>query len=295
MKILISGATGLIGTALTTYFTDHGHEVIPLVRGKQKGLFSWQPERGLIFLDNSVDLDVVINLAGPSIADKRWNQERKGELLESRVSATSLLAAALAKRTQKPALFLSASAIGFYGPRGDETVDESSDSGGGFLAELARQWEMATKPAEAAGIRTVHLRTGIVLSSAGGALQQMLLPFKLGLGGLIGNGGQYMSWVSINELPAMIEFIIDHSEIGGPVNLVSTQPVTNREFTKSLGSVLGRPTLIPMPAFLARLLFGEMADELLLSGAKVTPQKLIDAGYLFKENSLKNSLLELLH
>jgi uncharacterized protein (TIGR01777 family) len=173
-------------------------------------------------------------------------------------------------------------------------VDESSNSGTGFLAEVAREWELATKPAEDAGIRTVHLRTGIVLSPEGGALLQMLLPFRLGLGGVIGDGRQYMSWVNVNELPAMIEFIIGCSTIRGPVNLVSRQPATNREFTKSLGAVLHRPTVIPMPSFLAKLMFGEMAEELLLTGAKVIPQKLIDAGYQFKEGDLENTLGELL-
>jgi len=295
MNILVTGATGLIGTALNTYFTNNAHLVIPLVRGKSAHQFGWQPDRGMIFLDKVVDLDVVINLAGPSIADKRWDKQRKLELIESRVSATALLAAELAKRKQKPKLFISASAVGFYGPRGDGAVDESSDSGTGFLAEVTRKWELATKLAEDAGIRTVHLRTGIVLSPAGGALQQMLMPFKLGLGGVIGDGRQYMSWVNVNELTAMVEFIIGCSKISGPVNLVSRQPVTNREFTKSLGAVLGRPTLIPMPPFLASLLFGEIAKELLLTGAKVIPHKLIDAGYQFKEGNLENTLNELLH
>ena len=290
MNILITGASGLIGQALTRHFRDSGHNVIPLLRGQTDNPFSWQPDQGLINLDDSVNLDVVINLAGPGVADKRWSSARKSELLDSRVNATRLLSEALAQRQQKPGVFLSASAIGFYGPRDDQPVDESTESGAGFLAEIARQWESATAAAEAAGIRTVHTRFGIVLSENGGALARMLLPFKLGLGGAIGSGNQGMSWISMDDLVRIVDFLIEREDLSGAVNVVAPNPVSNREFTRVLGSVLKRPTIIPMPAFQARLMFGEMAEEILLTGARVLPARLQRAGFSFDEPDLEQAL-----
>jgi len=295
MNILITGASGLIGQALSRHFVDSGHHVIPLVRSSSPEPFCWQPDQGLINLDDSVRLDVVINLAGPGVADRRWSSERKRELLESRVDATLLLSEALAKREQQPEVFISASAIGFYGPRDDDPVDESSESGDGFLAELARQWEMATSAAESAGIRTVHARFGIVLSDSGGALARMLLPFKLGLGGVIGSGKQGMSWVSMHDLARIFDFLIDSEELSGAINVVAPNPVSNREFTKALGKVLKRPTLLPMPAIQARLLFGEMAEEILLTGARVLPSRLSAAGFEFTEPDLEQALRSVLN
>jgi len=294
MNILISGASGLIGTALTRYFEQGGHRVIPLRRGVSAEPFSWQPDQGEINLDNSVTLDAVINLAGPGVADKRWSAGRKQEILGARVQATRLLSEELARREQQPSVFLSASAIGFYGPRDDQAVDEGTESGSGFLAEVARQWEQATAAAEAAGIRTVHTRFGIVLSAEGGALKRMLLPFRLGLGGVIGSGRQYMSWVDVGDAVRAMEFLIRDSDLSGPVNIVAPRPVDNREFTRTLGRVLHRPALIPMPAFQARLLFGEMAEEILLTGVKVLPTRLADAGFHFDKPELENALTLLL-
>ena len=290
MNILISGASGTIGQALSSHFSNSGHHVFPLVRGQSTSTFGWQPDQGLIKLDESVKLDVVINLAGPGVADKRWSAARKEELLESRVNGTRLLSEALAQREQKPQLFLSASAIGFYGPRDNQPVDESTESGGGFLAELARQWESATAVAEAAGIRTVHSRFGIVLSASGGALARMLPPFKLGLGGVIGSGIQGMSWISMVDLVRIVDFLIERNEISGAVNVVAPNPVNNREFTRVLGKVLKRPAIIPMPALQARLMFGEMAEEILLTGARVLPARLQSAGFQFAEPDLEQAL-----
>jgi uncharacterized protein (TIGR01777 family) len=290
MNILIAGASGLIGQALTEHFENTGHRVIPLLRKDSSKPFNWQPDQGTIYLDDSVNIDVVINLAGPGVADRRWSAARKKQLLETRVNCTRILSQALAQREQQPTLFISASAIGFYGPRDDTPVDESSDSGSGFLAEISRQWESSTAAAEAAGIRTVHARFGIVLSKKGGALKRMLLPFRLGLGGVIGSGMQYMSWISMGDLLKIFEFLIEKEELAGPVNLVAPNPVTNREFTRVLGRVLKRPTVIPMPAFQARLLFGEMAQEILLTGARVLPTRLQDAGFEFAEPDLEQAL-----
>jgi len=295
MNILITGASGLIGNALTKHFSESGHHVIPLVREHSVNPFSWQPDKGLINLDHSVNLDVVINLAGPGVADKRWSSTRKRQLLESRVNGTRLLSEALARREQKPQILISASAIGYYGPRDEEPVDESSESGSGFLAEIARQWEAATEAAENAGIRTVHSRFGIVLSEDGGALARMLLPFKLGLGGVIGTGKQMMSWISIHDLTRVFDFLIDRQEISGAVNIVAPSPVSNREFTQVLGKVLGRPTFLPMPTLQARLLFGEMAEEILLTGARVLPTRLLNSGFKFAEPDLERALRAVLH
>jgi uncharacterized protein (TIGR01777 family) len=294
MNILIAGASGLIGQALTEHFQHAGHRVIPLLRKHSAQPFNWQPDQGTIYLDDSVNIDVVINLAGPGVADRRWSAARKKQLLETRVNCTHILSQALAQREQQPKLFISASAIGFYGPRDDAPVDESSATGSGFLAEISRQWESSTAAAEAAGIRTVHARFGIVLSKNGGALTRMLLPFKLGLGGVIGSGAQFMSWISMRDVLEIFDFLIEKQELAGPINLVAPKPVSNREFTKVLGKVLRRPTLLPMPAFQARLLFGEMAEEILLTGARVLPTRLQEAGFAFVEPDLEQALRSVL-
>ncbi|MEZ5492366.1 MAG: TIGR01777 family oxidoreductase [Gammaproteobacteria bacterium] len=294
MNILITGASGLIGSALNSYFEGAGHRVIPLVRDSSGAAFTWQPEKDVINLDESVDIDVVINLAGPGVADKRWSETRKKELLEARVHCTELLSKTLAQRDQKPSVFISASAIGFYGPRDDQPVDEFADSGSGFLAEISRQWEAATAAAEAAGIRSVHTRFGIVLAADGGALKRMLLPFRLGLGGPIGSGRQYMSWITLDDVVRAVEFVIQDDNLRGPVNLVAPGAVDNREFTRTLGRVLKRPAFIPMPGFQARLLFGEMAEEILLTGVRVKPARLQQAGFHFRSESLEEALRSML-
>lgn len=295
MNILISGASGLIGTALKNALLSKGHTVYPLLRKNLPGEpFYWLPAENIIHLDESIHIDTVINLAGENIADGRWNDTRKNNILNSRVNGTRLLSSAIASLKNKPSLFISGSAIGFYGDTADRSVDESSQSGSDFLAEVATKWEQATQPAEDAGIRTVHIRTGVVLSPLGGVLQKIVPPFKMGLGGVIGNGQQYMSWVSLNDVISMIQFIIENNMISGPVNLVSKNPVINESFTKTLGKVLNRPTLIPLPAIAARVMFGEMADALLLSGTRVMPNKLKIAGYKYIDEDLESALRSLL-
>lgn len=291
MIIVIAGASGLIGTALQKTLRQAGHQVFPIVRGAAaNGLFHWQPSDGRIHFDSTFPVDVLINLSGAGIADKRWAPDRKLEILKSRVDSTRLLTETIVSLPTRPKLLISGSAIGFYGETGGDSVDETGSNGEGFLAEVASRWEAAAEPAIDAGIRTVFMRTGIVLNSRGGALNRMLKPFKCGLGGVVGTGGQYMSWVSLKEIINMIIFIIGNESLSGPVNLVSPQAVTNREFTRCLGRVLKRPTLIPLPGMLARAAFGEMADHLLLSSIRVYPKVLEEAGYQFLEPGLEVAL-----
>ena len=295
MNILITGATGLIGTALNTALTAEGHNVYALSRDSaadaiQAAPFYWQPKQKIIRFDSSVTIDVVINLAGENIADRRWTANSKATIWQSRIDSTLLLSETLAKLKNKPALLISASAIGFYGDTGSNTVDERSDAGNDFLAELSIAWEQATAAASEAGIRTVHLRTGIVLSPNGGALKQMLLPFKLGLGGAFGNGQQYMSCIGLHEAVNIIQFIMATESIHGAINMVAPEAVTNKVFTKTLGAVLKRPTIFTVPTPIAKFAFGEMADHLLLTGARVKPSLLIEHGYQFSDKDLRSTL-----
>lgn len=295
MKILITGSSGLIGSALKKQLKNDGHEVGCLLRTRHDdGHPYWDIENGLIELGSFSAPDVVINLAGENLTDSRWSEAKKDRILNSRIKATQLLVDYLVKAEHKPALLISGSAIGYYGDRSDEVLDENSQPGTGFSAQLCQQWEAATVPAKQADIRVVNIRTGIVLSPAGGALKKMLLPFQLGLGGILGNGRQYVSWLSIDDMVAMIEFIIAHEAISGAVNMVSPEAATNYQLTKALGSALHRPTVFPMPAFVARILFGEMADELLLSSARVKPAKMLAAGYQFQHTELATALEHLL-
>jgi uncharacterized protein len=295
MNILITGSSGLIGTALKESLISMGHTVFPMQRSESCiEPFYWQPSENIIKFDESIQIDTVIHLAGANIAGGRWNDKRKKIILDSRVIGTNLLVNALAKLQNKPKVLISGSAIGFYGDTGDGWVDESSNPGTGFLSNVCQRWEKATEPASEAGIRTVHMRIGVVLSLLGGALKKMLLPFKLGLGGIVGNGSQYMSWVSIDDITSMIQFIIENETINGAVNLVSKNPITNKAFTKTLGSVLSRPTVFPLPAFAARMVFGEMADSLLLSSTRVFPKKLSEAGYKYINDDLEKTIKSLL-
>jgi uncharacterized protein (TIGR01777 family) len=239
-------------------------------------------------------IDGVVHLAGANIAGQRWSDSYKQEIRESRVKGTRLIAETLAKLTNKPRVLVCASAIGYYGDRGGEELTEDSPPGTGFLPEVCTAWENACQAARDAGIRTVNTRIGVVLSKDGGALKSMLLPFKLGLGGVVGNGGQYFSWMAIDDIVNALQFVLTNESQTGPVNLVSPQTVTNREFTKTLGRVLGRPTFFPMPAFAARLAFGEMADELLLSSTRVVPRKLQSAGFAYSYSQLELTLQHLL-
>lgn len=295
MNILITGSSGLIGTALNNHLTKSGHTIYKMDRQPDsESPFYWQPTENIISFDQSIQIDAVINLAGSNISDGRWTKAKKNIIFDSRINSTTLLADYLSKLSTPPKVFIAASAIGFYGDTADKQVDENHAAGSDFLANVAQKWEDATKPAADAGIRTVNLRTGIVLSPDGGALNKMLLPFKLALGGVVGSGEQYMSWISLAEVTRIIEFILNTESINGPLNMVSPKPVTNYEFTKSLGKALSRPTLFPLPAIVARLIFGEMADALLLSSIRVHPNKLMNNGYKFIDNDLSKTLSTML-
>lgn len=297
MIITITGSTGLVGTALVETLEDHGHLVRRLVRHAVKDHereIHWDPAAGQIDAAELNGIDAVVHLAGENIAGQRWTKDFKRRIVESRTRGTRLLAEALAGLELKPTVMVSASATGFYGNRGDEVVDELSPSGNGFLAEVCREWEAAARPAQDAGIRLVQLRIGPVLSPNGGALQKMLLPFKMGLGGVIGSGRQYFSWITLDDLVSAILFALETESLVGPVNAVTPDSVTNREFTKTLGRVLGRPTIFPMPAFAARLAFGEMANEMLIGGVHVAPHELIAANFKFAHPALEPALHHLL-
>lgn len=290
MKILISGASGLIGSEITSFLINHKHQVIFLQRKSASQKPYWNIENEIIDIEDDLQIDVVINLAGESIAEGRWNQLKKEKIKNSRVKGTKLLSEYFSKVSYKPKVFISASAIGFYGDRGNEIITEASTKGTGFLSDVCYEWEEATNIVSEAGIRVANIRLGMVLSSNGGALQKMLLPFKIGLGGIIGNGKQYVSWVNISDVVGIINHIINNEELNGPINTVSPNPVTNYQFTKILGKQLNRPTVFPLPAFLAKLLLGEMAQELLLSSIKAIPGKLQQSGYSFKSPTLEEAL-----
>lgn len=297
-KILISGSHGLVGSALIKLLTTEGHQVVRLVRhGGAAGSseVAWDPKKGTIESEHLEGLDAVVHLAGENIASGRWTSEKKRAILESRVKGTTLLSQSLAKLSRPPSVFVSASAIGYYGDRGDEQLTEQSAPGTGFLAGVCREWEKATMPAAEKGIRTVQARFGIVLAAEGGALKQMLTPFRMGIGGRMGSGKQWMSWIALEDLVAAIRFVIYDNLVSGPVNFVSYFPVTNAEFTKTLGRVLRRPTLFPIPAFSVRLAFGEMGDALLLSSQKVEPAVLQARGFSPSLPRLEPALRRLLH
>jgi uncharacterized protein (TIGR01777 family) len=254
----------------------------------------WDPAAGKISVERLAGCQAVVNLAGEGIAARRWTKAQKQRILSSRIESTALLARTLAAMNPRPLVWVCASAIGFYGDRGDEQLDEASCAGEGFLPDVCRQWEAATAPAADAGIRVLRLRTGIVLSPAGGALAKMLPPFRMGAGGRLGDGKQYMSWIALDDVVGAIYHLIMHESLAGPVNAVAPHPATNIEFTKTLGRVLHRPTVFPMPAAVARLLFGEMADALLLSSARVHPARLLESGYAFRYQQLEGALHHLL-
>jgi len=295
MQIAISGASGLVGSALADSLTAGGHQVRRLVRGDARGDdIPWAPEADAIDSAKLEGVDGFVHLAGEGIATGRWNADKKRRIRESRVRGTGLVARTLAKLSRRPPVLVCASAVGFYGPRGDEEVDETTPPGTSFLSEVCRAWESAADPARAAGIRVVHTRFGVVLSEKGGALAKMLPPFRLGAGGRIGSGRQWMSWISIDDVVGAIGHALATPSLAGPVNAVAPRPVTNAEFTKTLGHVLSRPTVAPMPAFAARLAFGEMADELLLTGQRVVPKRLIESGYRFRHEDLEAALRHVL-
>jgi uncharacterized protein len=298
MKVLISGASGLIGKALIKSLKADGHEVARLVRSKKDANANdveWHPNQDQLDPNQIEGFDAVVHLAGESIASGRWTDEKKRTILESRVKGTLLLSNALTQLAQPPAVFVSASAIGYYGNRGDELLTEESSAGDDFLSDVCRQWEQSTRLAEEHGIRTVGPRIGIVLDKEGGALGQMLTPFRLGIGGRIGDGKQWMSWIALEDVVNGLRFVIDSASVTGPVNFVAPNPVTNAEFTKALGHALSRPTIFPIPAFAARLAFGEMADALLLSSTRVDPARLKQNQFNFKYTQLDAALRSILN
>lgn len=292
MRILITGASGLVGSELQKSLAAKGHELLLASRSEPKGAndIQWTVEEGFAEPERLEGIDAVVHLAGESVSGLRWTEEKKKAIRDSRVLGTRSVVEAISKLKDKPKVFVAASAIGFYGERGDEELNESSNAGEGFLADVAKAWEGEARRAEDAGIRTVLLRTGIVLSKDGGALGTMLLPFKLGVGGVVGSGKQWMSWISLYDHVRVIEYVIENENIRGAVNAVSPHPVTNEEFTKTLGEVLYRPTILPLPEFAVSMVFGEMGDALLLASTKVMPKRLTDAGFEFKYSQLKPAI-----
>ncbi len=295
MKILISGSSGLIGTALTSHLRVCGHDVVRLVRRRAgAGEVTWNPPAGTIDTAGLEGVEAVVHLAGAGIGDKRWTDNYRREILESRTLTTDLLARSLAAMATPPKVLLSGSAVGWYGDRGDEVLDEWSSGSTGFLAEVCQAWEAATQPAEAAGIRVAHLRTGVVLSPAGGALRKLLPLFRFGLGGRFGNGRQWQSWISIDDHVRAVEHLLT-AEVAGAVNLTAPGAVTNRDFTKVLAKVLRRPSLMTVPPFAPKLLLGgELAEALLFTGQHVRPSRLLSSGFEFRQPTLEGALRSLL-
>lgn len=291
MRIVVSGASGLIGSALVPAFEAVGHEVLRLVRrpAESANEVSWDPSTGTIESTALAGIDAAVNLNGANIA-RRWTAERKKEILASRVDSTRLLSSTLASLEPRPAALVCAGGVGIYGyDRGDEILTEESSLGTGFIAEVASAWEAAADPAREAGIRVVNFRQGLVLSRKGGALGQMLTPFKLGLGGRIASGGQWWPWIAVDDLVAGYRRALE-SDLEGPVNLMSPNPVTNAQFTKTLGKALGRPTIAPVPAFGVKLVYGEMAEEVLLGGQRALPARLLESGFEFQFPGLGDAL-----
>ena len=293
MNVLMTGSSGTVGTALTTFLTSGGHQVRRLLRtpGSEANATWWNPVDGT-FADGALDgIDAVVHLAGEGIAAGRWTEARKARIRDSRVIGTQRLSEALAKMEIFPKVLVAGSALGFYGDRGDELLDESASPGTGFLSDVCQSWEDATAPVRDRGVRVVNLRMGLVLRSL---LSQMLLPFRLGVGGVLGAGDQYMSWVDLDDVLRIALRLLTDESISGPVNAVSPNAVTNREFTKTLGRVIRRPTIFPMPAVAARLIFGEMADALLLASTRVDPAVLKTIGFEFEFPQLDGALRHVL-
>jgi len=295
LRVIVSGSSGLIGSALVPALTSGGHRVTRLVRSAPEpgaDAVRWDPSAGELDRGALERMDATVHLSGETVAG-RWNEQRKAKILDSRVRSTRLLAESLAALHPRPSVLVCASAIGYYGDRGDAPLSEASPPGAGFLAAVTKQWEAAAEPARAAGIRVVNLRFGIVLSPAGGALASMLTPFKLGLGGPFGGGRQWMSWIAIDDVVGAIDHALLTRELEGPANATAPNPVTNREFVKTLGRVLGRPAVARVPAPVLRLALGEFAQEL-VGGQRVLPARLTDTGYSFRHPELEGALRHVL-
>ena len=298
MKILISGASGLVGTHLIPTLEAKGHEIFRLVRKTPKDAneIQWDARNGFSESEQAKleNFDAVVHLAGDSIASENWSAEKKQRIRESRVTGTRVLVDALKKCAQSPKIFVSASASGFYGDRKDEILNEESAKGAGFLPDVCDEWEREARRAEEFGARVVNPRIGVVLSKDGGPLEKMLTPFKLGVGGTLGSGKQWMPWVALDDLIGVIHFALENENLKGAVNTVAPGIVTNEEFTKTFGKVINRPTILPIPEFAIKLLFGEMGETLLLQGQRMTPKKLQDAGFEFHYPNLEDALKHVL-
>lgn len=297
MKIAISGPSGLIGSHLVTALAARGHDMLPMVRHSPAAPteIGWDPATGLTTPERMEGVDALIHLAGVNLASGRWTAARKAAFRESRVDATARLCESLLKLDHSPPRVLCASAIGYYGWDGDQEADEATGPGGGFLADLTRDWEAASAPLDGAGVARTCFRLGAVLSREGGALAKMLPVFRLGLGGPLGHGRQPFSWIHIADVEGIVAHLLERPDLTGPVNATAPEPVTNREFVRALGRALRRPAVLPAPAFALRLLLGEMADEMLLHGARVLPRRLLDHGYTFRFPALDEALADLLN
>lgn len=292
MKIALTGSRGLIGRSLVPHLRSQGHEVVRIVRGRaEPDEIVWNPEEGTIDATTLHGVDAVVHLAGAGVADHRWSATYKTTILSSRVDGTTTLSAALSRLPRPPAVMVSASAVGYYGSRGDEILTEDSGPGAGFLADVCRQWESATTAAAAAGIRVATLRTGVVLSAAGGALKKQLPPFRLGLGARLGRGNQQLSWITRRDAVAAISFLLQHDALSGPFNVTAPQPVSNTEFTHELGRALKRPALLLVPEMALRMVAGdEMTAEFLLASQRAVPERLLAAGFAFADPTLPAAL-----
>ena len=292
-RYAITGSSGLIGEALIASLTADGHTVQRVVRdGSRAGPDDvvWDLSRRSIQAEKLEGVDVVVHLAGEPIGAARWTEETKRRIHDSRVVGTQLIAEALAGLSAGPQVFLSSSAVGYYGDRGDEVLTEDSSAGGDFLARVCVAWEAAAQPAIDAGIRTIHPRTGVVIAEGGPLIEKIDLPFRLGVGGRVGNGYQFVPWISLADEVRALRFLADHDDLSGPVNLVGPEPVTNRELTTALGQVLRRPTVLPIPPFAIRLLYGEMGVTLATTSNRVLPQRLLEAGFTFTHTTLVSAL-----